>query len=112
MVFDRLHDDDGIIDDQSNRKDHTQERQSIDGEPEHGKDDEGCDQRDRNGEQRNQRRSQALEENVDDDDDQDQSFYQRLVDFVDARADGKRRVERRDVVQTLGEPALSPPPSF
>lgn len=40
MVFDCLHDNDGIVDNQANRQDKPQKRQCIDGEPEHGKDDE------------------------------------------------------------------------
>ena len=74
--------------------------------PSSGKDDEGSNQRNRNREQRDQRGSPALEEDVDHDDDQDQSFTQGLVDFVDAGADRQRRVERDDVVQALREPAL------
>ena len=105
-MFYRLHDDDGIIDDQSNRQDHTQKRQGIDGESKHGKDHEGRDQRDRNGEQRNERGPQALEKDVDDDNDQEQRFSQCLVDFVDAGADRECRIERGDVVQPLGKPAF------
>ena len=78
----------------------------VDGKSEHGKDDEGADQRDRNRQQRDQRGPPALQEDEDHENDQDQRFDQGLVDFVDAGADGQRGVERDDVVQSLGKPAL------
>ena len=50
--------------------------------PSIGKDNERSDQRDRNGQQRNQRGAPALQEDVDDQDDQHQRFDQRVYDFV------------------------------
>ena len=111
MMFHRLHHNNGIIDHQSNRQHQPKQRQGVDGESQHRKNDEGSDQRDRNGEQRNQSGSPTLQEDVDHEDDQDQSLAQCLVDFVDALADRERGIECDDVSPVPGETALSPPSS-
>src|SRR5277367_1373960 len=103
MVFHRLYDDDGIVHHQPNRKDKPKKRQSIDRESEYRKDDKGSYQRNWNGKQRNQRCPPSLKEDVDDDDDQDQSFYECLVNFVDAGTDSKRRIQSHNVVEALWE---------
>src|SRR6478752_2076996 len=104
MMFHRLHDNNGIIDDQSNRQHEPKKRQGVDGESQHRKNGEGSNQRYRNGKQRNQSRPKTLEENVDHQDDQDQSLAQCLVDFVDALTDRERSIQGHNVSKSLGEP--------
>ena len=43
VVLDRLDNNDGIVDDQSNRQHQSKQRQSVDGKSEHWKDDERSD---------------------------------------------------------------------
>ena len=69
--------------------------------PSSGKDDEGADQRDRHGQQRNERGAPALQEDEDDDHDQAERFQQREDDLMDAGGDGLGGVER-DVVGDAG----------
>ncbi len=111
VVFHRLHHHDGIVHHQPDGQHQSKKRKGIDGEPQHGEDHEGPNQRDRNGEQRDERGPPTLEEDVDHENDQDQSFAQGFVDFVDAGADRERGVERNNVVQPLRETCPSRPPS-
>src|SRR5262245_5726270 len=92
-------DDDGVVDDETDRQHQAEQRQRIDREAEQRKDQEGADQRDRHGEQWNERRAESLQEDEHDDDDEDQRFEQRLDDLLDALGHRQRRVERDDVVE-------------
>ena len=112
VVLHRLYHNDCIIDDKPDRKNKSEKRQGINGEAKHGKDHEGSYQGDGNRQQRNERRSPALEKDVDDDDDQDQGFEQSLVDFMNALADGERCIEGDGVVEGPQESGLSPRSSF
>ncbi|EXI65763.1 MAG: hypothetical protein AW08_02975 [Candidatus Accumulibacter adjunctus] len=106
VVFDRLDDDDGVVDDQTDRQDQTEQRQGVDREAEQREEHEGADQRHRHGEQRDKRRAPALQEDEDDDDHQHQRLEQRVLDLLDAFGDGQCRVEGDDVVEVGRETLL------
>ena len=74
MMFDGLDDNDGVIDDQPDGENQAEQRQRVDGEAERRKDDEGSDQRDRNGQQRNQGGAPSLKKDEDDEDDKSQTL--------------------------------------
>ena len=90
-----LDDDDSIIDDEADGKDHREERQRVNREVEHNEGAERTDQGDRHGEQRDDRRAPVLQEYEDDEDDEQQGLEERHEDFFDGRADVVRRVEDR-----------------
>ena len=71
----------------------------VDGKPHQRKECKGPDQRDRDGEQWNQRRAPPLQENIDDDNDENQGFKERMDDLLDAFPHGLGRIERDDVVE-------------
>ena len=103
VVLDRLDHDDGVVDHQADGEHQAEERKRVDGEAERGKDDEGADQRDRHGQQRNERGAPALKKDEDDDDDQRQRFQQREDDLMDAGGDRLGGVERNVVRDAGGE---------
>ena len=70
VVLDRLHDDDRVVHHEADRQHQAEQRQRVDGKAEQREEDERPDERDRHGQQRNQRRAPALQEDEDDDDDQ------------------------------------------
>ncbi len=73
VVLDRLDDDDRVVDDEADREDEAEQRQRVDREAEHRKEDERADERHGHGEQRDQRRAPALQEEEHDDDHEDRS---------------------------------------
>ena len=72
VLLDVLDDDDGIVDDEADGKDHGEECQCVDREVEHDERAERTDQGDRHGEQRDDRRAPVLQEDEDDKDDEQQ----------------------------------------
>ena len=101
VVLHRFHHDDGVIDHQADGQHQAEERERVDGEAERRKDNEGADERDRHGQQRNEGGAPALEEDEDDNDDQAERFEQREHDLVDAGGDRLGRVQR-DIVGDAG----------
>ena len=94
MVLDRFDHDDGIVDDETDGENETEERQCVDGKSDQREDGEGADEGNRNGEERNQRGAPALQKDKDDDDDEEECLEERFDDFLDARSDGLGCVER------------------
>ncbi len=74
--------------------------------PSSGKEHERAHQRDGHGQQRDERRPPALQEDEDDDDDEDQGLEEGLDDLLDALRDGQRRVQGDHVVQVGGKALL------
>ena len=72
--------------------------------PNSGKDDERSDQRDRHGEQWNQGRAPALQEEVHDEDHQDDGDQQRLDDLLDPFRHRSRGVQRNRVIDASRKP--------
>ena len=100
VLLDVLDDDDRVIDDEADGEHHREERQRVDGEIEHDERAERTDERDRHGEQRNDRRAPVLQENEDDEDDEQQRFHKGHQDLLDGCADIVRRVEDRRHLHT------------
>ena len=98
-----FHHDDGVIDHQADGEHQAEQREGVDGEAEQREEDEGADQRDGNGQQRNQCGAPALEEDVHHHDHQQDGDSQSLDNFADTLADGARRVERDIVVHACRE---------
>src|SRR5262249_3191911 len=73
-------------------------------EAEDRKDHKRSDQRDRYGQKWDERRTPALQEDVNDDDHQDDGDDQRLDDLLDALGDGARRIQCDLVVDSLWKP--------
>ena len=70
-VFDH---DDGVVNDQSDRKHDRQQGQQVDGEARDQHQKDGADQRNRNRDDRDQNRTHRSKEKEDDDDDDNQRF--------------------------------------
>ena len=97
MVFHGLDNDDGVVDHQANGENKTEQRERVDGKSERRKDDECSDERDRNGEQRNQSSSPALEKDEDDEDHEAKRLKERQQYLVDAGRDSLGGVQRHAV---------------
>ncbi len=88
-VFD---DDDGVVDDEADGEHEGEKRQKIDRIAERQQNDHDADERQRDGDDRDDRRAEAAEEQENHQDDDDRGFGQRLLDLVDRGADELRRV--------------------
>jgi hypothetical protein len=101
MVLHSFNNDDGVVDHKSNRQHQAEERKRVDRETQCGEDDERSNQRDRNGQQRNQRGPPSLEKDEDDDDNQGERFKKRKDNLADTGGDCLGRI-KRDAVLMLG----------
>ena len=79
VALDILDDDDGVVDDDADRKHQSEQRQRVERVTERGEHREGADQRHRDGDERDQRGTPALQEDEDDQDDQQHRLDQRLL---------------------------------
>src|SRR5712692_1522916 len=95
--------DDGVVHDEADRQNKTKERKRIDGETEHREKHKCAYERDRYGQQRNQRGAPALQEKVDHKDHQREGDQKRLNDFLDAFRDRASLIERYDIVHIVRE---------
>ena len=93
----RLHDDDGVVDDQADGEHQAEERQCVDRESERRENHERADERHRNGEHRDERGAPALEKEEDHQHDETDRLDQRDHDLANARRDRRGRVERHIV---------------
>jgi hypothetical protein len=92
VTLDTLNDDDRVVDDQPDRQHETKQRERINGESKQREQHERSHQRDRHGQQRNQCRAHALEEDVNHKNHQGQSDHQGDHDFLYAFGYGPRGV--------------------
>ena len=92
VVHDRLDHDDRVVHHDADREHEAEHRQRVDREAEQREEDECADQRNRDREERNDRRSDVLQEDEDDERHEDQRLDERLQDFVDRGLDRRRRV--------------------
>src|SRR5690242_13801270 len=102
-MLDRLHHDDRVVDDETNRQNEAEERQSVDGKSEDREDRERSDERYRHRAERNERRSPVLEEKEHDEDHESERLEQGLDDVADSFDDRNRGVQRRLVRDVVGE---------
>ena len=98
-MLDGFDNDDGVIHHQADGEHETEERERVHRETEHREQREGADQRNRDREQRNERRSPPLQEDEDDEDDQQQRLDQGVLDFLHALRDGERGIQGNDVIE-------------
>ena len=106
VAFHAFDHDDGVVHHQTDRQHQTKERKRVDGKTEHREKHERADQRDRHGEQRNQRGAPALQEDVDHQDYEREGDQQRYDDFLHAFRDRARGIQRDDVIQVFREALL------
>ena len=78
----RLDDDDGIVDDCTDRKHQCEERQQVDREPGHRQECEGSDECYENRDRGDERRADVLQEDVDHQHHEDDGFDQRFEHLV------------------------------
>jgi hypothetical protein len=93
VPLDVLDDDDRVVDDDTGGEDDAEQRQGVDGEAHHLDERERPDQRDRNGDCRDQRAAPRLQEHEDDQHHQADRFDQRRQHFADRRFDDVGGVE-------------------
>ena len=79
MALDVLHHDDGVVHHQSDRKHDGQQGQQVDGETGREHQEDGANQRNRNGHDRDEHRAHRSEEQENDDDDDEQRLGQRAA---------------------------------
>ena len=84
---------DGVVDHQSGGQRNAEQGERVDGEAEDLDKGEGADQRDRNGDGRDDRRSPVLQEQEDHDDHDENRFDDRRSDFLDGVGDHGRGVD-------------------
>ena len=70
VALDVLDHDDRVVDDDADGQHHAEQRQRVEGEAERRHDRAGADQRDGDGDDRDERRAPALQEDQDDEDDE------------------------------------------
>ncbi len=83
-ALDVLDHHDRVVDDDADGEHQREQRHHVEREPERQHDREGADQGHRHRDQRDQRRAQVAEEQVDDDHDQDEGLDQRVHHLADA----------------------------
>ena len=106
VVLDGFHDHDGVIDHDADRKDDAEKRDVVDRESESRHRRESADERNRNGDERDDRRAPGLEKNKHDENDKRDGLEERLLHFVDRLAHGRCRVVDNCVVEPDGEALL------
>ena len=93
----RFHHHDRVIDHDADGEHQPEQRERVDGEAERGERSEGADERNGHHQNRNQRRTPALQEKEDDEHDQHKGYEQGL-DHLFERLGHERRGAVRDVV--------------
>ena len=106
VAVDVLHHHDRVVDHQADAEHQRQQRQQVDRIAERQQRDHHADQRQRNGDDRNDGRADVADEQEDDDDDDDRRRDQRLGHFVDRGADELGRIVGDGRVEPGGQPRL------
>ena len=107
MLFNIFNDDDGVVDDQADGQDHGEQGQRIDGEIEDFERSKSTDDRNGNGQDRDERRPPFLQKDEDDEDDQEQRFDEGIFDFIDGCVDEICIVHDDGIIQVRRECFLS-----
>ena len=100
---DVFHDDDGVIDDETDGEDDGEEGEDVDGEAGEVHDEECPDEGDGDGEDGDEGGAPVAEEEEDDEDDEDECFDDGVLDFVDGVADEDGVVEGDARLDVVGE---------
>src|SRR5450755_573138 len=93
VALDVFDNDNGVVHHQAGSKRDAEKRQRVDGEAEHLDESERADERDRDGDSRNDGGAPVLEENEDDENDQENCGPQGGDHVADGFADGVGRIE-------------------
>ena len=110
VMLDGFDDNDGIVDDETDREHETEERERVHREAKEREERERADERYGHGQQWNERRAPSLKKDEYDEDDQHQGFKKRVLDLVHALRDGERGVEARRRIR--GPPGSARTASF
>ena len=103
MPFDVLDHDDGVVHDHPDGEHQAEQAEVVDGEPEGCHDGHRADQRDRDGQDRDDRRTPSLQEDDHDEDHEHHGLVDGLHQFVDAVGDEAGRVVADFVRDALRE---------
>ena len=103
VALDVLQHDDRVVDDDADREHHAEQRQRVDRVAEHVEAGERPDQRNRHRDERDDRGAPALQEEIDDEEDEQHRLGERLHDLGDRHFDEARRVVRDRVGEALRE---------
>ena len=107
FVFNGFDDDDGIVDEEADSQDHGEQGQRINGEIEDLEAGKGTQQRYRDGDERDQRRPAALEEDINDEGDQQQGFDEGYNNFMNRRRNEGRAIVDDFIIHISRESLLS-----
>ncbi len=99
MGFDRLHHHDGVIDHESDRQYHAEQRKRIDTEAQHREKSKSTDKRNRHSNKRNERGPPTLKKNEHDQNHKHHGLEEGLHDFLHSIRDRQRRIQRDLVLQ-------------
>ena len=103
VAVDVLQHDDGVVDDEADRKHESEQSQCVDGEAERIHQRKRADQRDRDRDQRDQRGAHRAEEQEDDQDYEEDRFADGLIDVLDRLGDEHRFVVGDPDLHAVGQ---------
>ena len=103
VMFDGFDDDDRIIDHETDGEHEAEERERVHREPEKREQRKRAEQRNGHGEQRDECRAPALQEDENHEDDEHQRLDERMLDLHHALRDGERGVQADDVFEVRRE---------
>src|ERR1700733_639507 len=103
MALHTFHNDDCVIHHQSNRKHQAKKRKCVNRKTKQREEDERAYQRNRYGQEWNQRRAPALKKKKNNNDNQGERDQKSLNDLLDTLSHGKRRVEGDGEIHILGK---------
>src|SRR5208283_1071037 len=106
MTFNRLHNDNGIINNQAYGQHQAEKRQGVDGESEKRKEGKSADDGNRNGECRNEGRPPTLKEDEDNENNQGQSNQQCFYNLADAFSHGLCCIKTNNIINIRRELCL------
>src|SRR5688572_10169371 len=106
MMDHGLYNDDGVVHHNSDRKHESEHGQRVDGEPEHREKDERADKGNRDRDQRDDRCTDVLKEDKNNDGYEYKSFDERLYDLVNRSFDSRSGIVYDLVVHIGGKYGL------
>src|SRR5215469_14083396 len=99
VMFDCFNDNNGVVHHESNREKQTEKRKGIDGKSKKRKEHKRADERYRDCQQRYERGAPALQEYVDNNDDENKGLNKCFHDLADALGDRQSGVKCGGIVQ-------------
>ena len=111
VALDVFDDDDGVVDDDTDREHEAEQRQRVERDADQAHDEERADQRHGDGQDRDDRGAPRLQEQDDDEDDEHERFDQRVDHGVDRELDELGRIVDDRVADTRREVLFQSAPS-